>query len=58
MGQSSQKIDRDKAKKKMELKDGILKNDSFSKEKHNFLTKTVIFQNLNFNIFSFISVNL
>ena len=33
MGQSSQKIDRDKAKK---VKNGILKNDSFCKAKHNF----------------------
>ena len=31
--------------------------ERFNKEKHNFLTKTVIFQNLGFYIFRSISVN-
>ena len=55
MGLYSPKIDQDRTNN---VKCRILKNDSFNKEKHNFLTKTVIFQNLDFYIFCYISVNI
>ena len=54
MGISRQKINRDTVKN---VKDQILKNRSFHKEKHEFFAKTVIFQNLNFYIFYCILVN-
>ena len=40
-----------------EIEQIMLKNDSFDKEKHNFKTKTVILQNLEFYIFCSSSVN-
>ena len=49
----SSKIDQDTAKN---VKRKILKNNSFRQEKHNFLTKTVIFQNFTIYIFCCILV--
>ena len=54
MGIYRQKINRDTVKN---VKDQILKNNSFHKEKHDFFTKTVIFKNLTFYIFYCILVN-
>ena len=54
MGLYRPKINQDAVKN---VKDQILKNSSFRKEKPDFFTKTVIFQNLDFNIFCSISVN-
>ena len=48
MNLSGPKIDRDRANN---VKCKILKNGSFDKGNHNFLTKTVIFQNLDFYFF-------
>ena len=48
MGIYRQKINQDTVKN---VKDQILKNNSFHKEKHEFFAKTVIFHNLNFYIF-------
>ena len=45
MGLFTPKIDRDTAN---DVKRKILKNDSFNNEKHNFSTKPVIFQNMDF----------
>ena len=44
-----QKINQDTVKN---VKDQILKNNSFRKENHIYFTKTVIFQNLTFYIFT------
>ena len=46
MSQYSPKIDRDTANN---VKHKSLKNDSFINEKHNFSTKTVIFENIKFS---------